>query len=54
MNGWVIIFGITSLGSGVWGSTAEVPVALFASVLFGGLFMFALGAKALRRVAQTQ
>ena len=51
MNGWLIIFAVTSTTGGVWGSSGQIPAALFASFLFGSLFFLALGAKAVRGVA---
>ena len=50
MNGWLIIFAVTSTTGGVWGSSGQTPAALFAALLFG-LFFLALGAKAVRGVA---
>ena len=51
MNGWLIIFAGTSTASGVWGRSSHDPAAVFASFLFGGLFVLALCAKAVRGVA---
>ncbi len=63
MNGWSIIFAVTSTISGVWGSslvqstavqstavqsTADSTAAMFASILFGFLFLLALCTKAIR------
>lgn len=48
MSGWMIIFVVTSVTSGFWGSSAQVPAALFASGIFGTLFLLALGARAVR------
>lgn len=48
MNGWSIIFAVTSTVSGVWGSSVESTAAVFASVLFGFLFLLALCTKAIR------
>jgi hypothetical protein len=50
MTGWMIIFALTSTTSGVWGSSAQAPAALFACALFGTLFLLALCAKAMRGV----
>ena len=46
MNGWLIIFAVTSTAGGVWGSSNQAPAAVFASFLFGSLFFLALGTKA--------
>ena len=51
MNGWLIIFGVTSTACHVLGSQGPTPAAGFASFLFGSLFFLALGAKAVRGVA---
>ena len=51
MNGWLIIFAVTSTAGGVWGSSNQAPAAVFASFLFGSLFFLALGTKAVRGVA---
>jgi hypothetical protein len=48
MNGWLIIFAVTSVTSAFWGSSAESPAALFVSGIFGVLFLLALGARAVR------
>lgn len=48
MSGWSIIFAVTSTISGVWGSSAESAAAIFASALFGLLFLLALCTKAIR------
>jgi ABC-type Mn2+/Zn2+ transport system permease subunit len=48
MNGWSIIFAVTSTVSGLWGSSAQSAAAVFASVLFGFLFLLALCTKAVR------
>lgn len=48
MNGWSIIFAVTSTVSGVWGSSAQSTAAQFASALFGILFLLALCTKAIR------
>jgi hypothetical protein len=50
MNGWSIIFAVTSTISGVWGTSAESSAALFASALFGFLFLLALCTKAIRGI----
>jgi hypothetical protein len=50
MNGWLIIFATTSMSSGLWSSSGEAPAAVFASVLFGVLFLIALSTKAVRGV----
>lgn len=51
MNGWLIIFAVTSTASQVWGSSGQTPATVFAAFLFGSLFFLALGAKAVRGVA---
>ena len=48
MNGWLIIFAMSSMTGGIWGSFAQVPAAMFASALFGALFVLALCARAVR------
>ena len=48
MNGWMIIFALTSTTSGVWGSWNQAPAAFFASGIFGILFLLAIGARAVR------
>ena len=48
MNGWSIIFAVTSMISGLWGSSAESAAAIFASALFGILFLLALCTRAIR------
>jgi hypothetical protein len=50
MNGWSIIFAVTSAISGIWGSSAESTAAIFASVLFGVLFLLALCTRAVRGI----
>jgi hypothetical protein len=51
MNGWRIIFAGASTASGIWGSYVHDPAVVFTSVLFGGLFVLALCAKAVRGAA---
>jgi hypothetical protein len=48
MNGWMIIFALTSMTSGLWGGSNESPAALFASGIFGLLFLLSIGARAVR------
>lgn len=48
MNGWSIIFAVTSTISGVWGSSSQSTAAFFASGLFGLLFLLALCTKVIR------
>ena len=50
MTGWSIIFATTSTISGVWGSSSQSPAAVFASVLFGVLFLLALGTRVIRGI----
>jgi hypothetical protein len=50
MTGWMIIFAVTSTSSGVWARSAETHAAIFASALFGTLFVLALCAKSLRGI----
>lgn len=51
MNGWLIIFALTSMTCGLWGASADSSAGLFASGIFGALFLLALGAKAIRTEA---
>jgi hypothetical protein len=51
MNGWLIIFGLTSMSSGVWASIGQAPSAVSASALFGVLFLLALFARAVQEGA---
>ena len=51
MNGWMMIFAASSTTGGVWGSAIHVPAALFASGIFGILFLLAIGARAVRSEA---
>lgn len=48
MNGWSIIFAVTSTVSGLLGSSAESTAAMFVSALFGVLFLLALCTRVLR------
>ena len=48
MNGWLIIFAVTYMSSGFWVRYAHSPAALFAFIIFGVLFVLALGARAVR------
>jgi len=48
MHGWLIIFAVTSMSSGLWGNTAQSPAALFASGIFGVLFLLTLVLRAVR------
>jgi len=48
MNGWLIIFATSSMTGGIWGSSAHSPAVIFASGLFGALFVLALCARAVR------
>lgn len=48
MIGWLIIFATATFTSGFWGSSAQAPGAMFASCIFGVLFLLTLGAKAVR------
>lgn len=50
MNGWSIIFAVTSTISGVCGGSARSSAALLASALFGLLFLLALCTRAIRGV----
>ena len=50
MNGWSIIFAVTSAISGVWGSSTQSSAAIFASVLFGFLFLLALFTRVVRGI----
>jgi hypothetical protein len=51
MKGWLIIFSGTSAISGVCGTFAPSTAAIFASALFGLLFLLALCTKAIRGIA---
>jgi hypothetical protein len=48
MHGWLIIFAVTAMSIGLWGNTAQSPAALFASGIFGVLFLLTLVARAVR------
>ena len=48
MNGWMIIFALTSMTSGVWSDFFQDSAALFACLLFAALFVLSLCAKAVR------
>jgi hypothetical protein len=50
MNGWSIIFAVTSAGSAVWGSAVNSVAALYAAVLFAVLFLLALCTRAIRGI----
>ncbi len=51
MNGWSIIFAVTSMISGVWGSSVQSAGGLFSAGVFGLLFFMALATKAVRGTA---
>jgi hypothetical protein len=48
MNGWLIIFAVTSMSSGFWGHAADAPAGFSGSILFGLLFLIALGTRVVR------
>lgn len=50
MNGWTIIFAITSTIGGVWGSSAQSTAAIFVAALFGLLFLLTLCTRAIRGI----